>query len=128
MNIYLVLAILAVHFIADFVCQTDWQAKNKSGNFKALIEHTYSYTVVFLIAILLYLLCNIDYLDANVARWLLQFIIVTFVTHTAIDFVTSKINAKLWEQGRTHAFFVSVGFDQLLHYTQLLLTYYFLTK
>lgn len=35
-------------------------------------------------------------------------------------------NPKLWAKGDVHNFFVSVGFDQVLHYTQLFLTYYWL--
>lgn len=39
------------------------------------------------------------------------------------DYFTSRLNSKLWAQGRTHDFFVAVGFDQVLHYIQLILTY-----
>jgi hypothetical protein len=51
---------------------------------------------------------------------------ITFVAHTATDYVTSRINARLWEEKKVHWFFVSIGFDQFLHYTQLLLTYHLL--
>lgn len=51
---------------------------------------------------------------------------ITFITHTFIDYFTSRLNAKLWEKKQVHNFFASVGFDQLLHFVQLILTYKFL--
>ncbi len=76
----------------------------------------------------------------------LYFMVITFIAHTVIDYFTSRLNSKLWAraeywrkrtetdspgypelQGRfVHRFFVSIGFDQLLHFIQLLLTYWIL--
>lgn len=39
-----------------------------------------------------------------------------------------KRNGSLWEQKKVHEFFVSIGFDQLLHYIQLILTFKLLTS
>ena len=51
------------------------------------------------------------------------FVIITFICHTVTDYFTSRLNSKLWAKGDVHNFFVSVGFDQVLHYAQLFLTY-----
>ena len=63
---------------------------------------------------------------------LFLFIPITFVCHWLTDYFTSKVNTGLAiEAKRTtkwHDFFVNVGFDQLLHYIQLFLTYYYLSS
>jgi len=58
----------------------------------------------------------------------LLFMGITFICHTATDYFTSRVNAKLWEKGQVHNFFVSIGFDQYLHYIQLFVTFYYLSK
>jgi hypothetical protein len=54
------------------------------------------------------------------------FVLITFIAHTITDYFTSRLNSKLWQQGKVHNFFISVGFDQVLHYIQLFTTYYLL--
>lgn len=107
-DIWIVLALLAIHFVADFVLQTDWQAKNKSSRCDALLSHTF-----------LYGLCFAPFFGA-------PFALVNFLLHTGIDFVTSRITKRLYEKGRVHDFFVVIGLDQLLHYACLLITYVWL--
>lgn len=80
----------------------------------------------------------------------LLFVLITFVCHTITDYFTSRLNSRLlpetilltftnrdleakemlcYPKGSSHHnFFVSIGFDQVLHYTQLFLTYHFLTR
>ncbi len=108
--------ILGIHWLGDFVLQTDWQAKNKSKNDLALLSHTVTYTATWL----LLFMCGWDTYS------LLTFMCITFVFHTATDYFTSRLNTRLYEEGKIHYFFVSIGFDQILHYIQLILTYYYL--
>jgi hypothetical protein len=54
------------------------------------------------------------------------FWLITFVCHTITDYFTSRLNSRLWAKGDVHNFFVSIGFDQVLHYVQLFTTYYLL--
>ena len=115
-NIYELLAILFIHWVADFVLQTDWQAKNKSKLAEALINHTGVYSFSFLVP-MLFLFSSPSTLSA------LSFVFITWVFHTVTDYFTSRLNARLWKAQRVHAFFVSVGFDQLLHFAQLIFTY-----
>lgn len=116
-----IIAIIVLHWYADFVKQTDWQAQNKSSNNWALSDHVWSYTVVWNWATAIYVLFTGNF-------WMLLFPLITFVCHWITDYFTSRINKKLWEKGDVHNFFVSVGFDQVLHYVQLFLTYYFLSN
>ena len=114
---YLVLWILFAHWVADFLFQTDKMALGKSDNWSDLIDHTATYSVAMWI-----LLPNIGILAS------LAFFFVTFVFHTTQDYFTSRLNKKLWAENKRHWFFVSVGFDQFLHFAQLLITYSLLTN
>jgi hypothetical protein len=115
MVVYLI--IILIHWFADFVLQTDWQAKNKSTDNHALLSHTGVYACVWGIVSLAY------YLATRSSVLVLLFPIITFVVHSIQDYFTSRLNSKLWKEGKIHQFFVSIGFDQVLHYVQLFLTY-----
>lgn len=120
-TILTVLGILFIHWIADFILQTDKMAKGKSKNMEDLLDHTYTYSGVFVIASLIYSIVT--------GNWAMAIIFppITLLCHTVTDYITSRVNAKLWAKGDVHNFFVSVGFDQFLHAVQLLLTFYYLS-
>jgi hypothetical protein len=123
-NIWVVLAILAIHWFADFVLQTDEQAKGKSKNWKDLVSHTFVYSLIWWVVGVVLIDVNIFHPYFEYTRWSLSiFVLLTFGFHTIQDYITSRLNSELWAEGKTHLFFVSIGFDQLLHFIQLLLTY-----
>ena len=107
-----------IHWVADFILQSDEDAKGKSTNNGHLLSHTATYTFVWIAPALWYTLHN--NIDSMLAVYFLG---ITFVLHTVTDYVTSRINSKLWKKGDSHNFFVSVGFDQILHYMQLFITF-----
>lgn len=115
-NLYVYLYLKFAHWIADFVLQTDKMAQNKSKDFKWLLIHTLTYSSVYFVALFPFF----GFLFA------LKFAVITFIFHTLTDFITSRVNSKLWSEGKVHNFFVAVGFDQFLHDVQLILTFYFL--
>ncbi len=128
---YIYLAILFIHWLADFVLQTDAQAKNKSKSNGALISHTLNYSLVWLVigtawSIGSNIYSDFQYLFSWKGVWI--FSGITFICHTITDYFTSRLNARLWAKGDVHNFFVSVGFDQFLHFVQLFLTYHFLFR
>lgn len=47
MNLTIILIIIFTHWVADFVLQTDKQAKGKSKNFEDLFSHTQTYSLVY---------------------------------------------------------------------------------
>ena len=108
--------LIFTHWIADFVCQTDDMAKNKSSSNKWLGKHILAYMGVLSVF-------------AIAAGWTIPgkywmtFVIVNGAAHFAIDFVTSRITSSLWKQQRVHDFFVVVGLDQALHMATLYYTY-----
>jgi hypothetical protein len=121
-NIVIIIYFLLVHWVADFIFQSDWEAKNKSKDNKALLSHTISYSLLWGSGVIgLFYFGNvwIALLGAVI------FSLITFVCHTVTDYITSRINSRLWLAQRVHDFFVSIGFDQVLHYTQLYITYLF---
>ncbi len=124
LTIYILLIVIFIHWIADFILQSDWQAKNKSTNNMALTSHVLNYTLVWVFALILYI---IYYgFEIQFSYWLLLFPVITFVCHWIQDYITSRINTRLYKANKIHEFFVCIGFDQFLHYIQLFLTLYFL--
>ena len=114
--VYKILILVFIHFIADFVCQTDNQAKNKSHDNNALLAHVFTYTGVSMI------LWGFTLVSFSLLQ-IVVFAAITFMFHILTDFFTSRLNAYLWKKNMIHEFFVSVGFDQFLHYCQLFLTF-----
>jgi len=126
-GLYMAFVMIALHWWADFVLQKDEWAKNKSKSWTALLKHTGTYSLVWLMWTLGWLSYQ-HQMHEDVDLMLLWFAPITFVVHTATDAVTSRITSKLYAEGRVHDFFVVVGFDQVLHYAQLFLTYAMLTR
>lgn len=131
MNLIEILSILGIHWLADFVLQTDNQAKGKSKEWLPLLSHTFNYSSIWFSIGTIWSISSNVYTDYSYLFdwWIVwKFSIITFICHTVTDYITSRENAKLWEQGKVHNFFVSLGFDQYLHYIQLFITYWYLTK
>ena len=134
------LAVVWLHFLADFCLQTDKMARSKSTSWRWLTAHCLSYGVPFVI----------------VFGW--QFGMVNVAAHFAIDAVTSRATSRIFKSmlgvpddvcegcaspreahpcpfggygghlfqpdspalarpNRMRYFFMVVGFDQALHYT-----------
>lgn len=121
-SIFVIIGLLITHYIADFVCQTDWMATNKSKSKGPLFVHCLVYTLLFIPFAIL----------ALPVAYILWFLIFTFCLHMYIDSITSKITSRLSAQGKygsktipNFGMFSVIGFDQLLHYLSLIGTYYF---
>jgi len=130
MTLLEIFTILLIHWFADFVLQTDKQAKGKSKNWRDLLSHTLTYSLIWFVIGMYYtwyLVYNHNLSIDGIGFKLILFTLITFIAHTITDYFTSKLNSKLWEKGDVHNFFVAVGFDQVLHYIQLFLTYKLLT-
>lgn len=114
---------MVLHWFADFFCQTEKMALGKSTNLEDLLMHVAAYSGIMSIATLLYVF--IADLSEFHAFKLGVGVAITFVFHLFTDYYTSKAHKLLWDNKKTHEFFTSIGFDQLLHYSQLFLTFYF---
>ena len=114
-SIITVVVILWAHFVGDFILQSDYHAVNKSKSNLALFEHVLFYSLP---------LTLIGFLIPVSIAW----IIANAVMHAAVDYVTSRITSKLWQQNKRHWFFVTIGADQSLHFTCLFVSYLWLVN
>lgn len=117
--IYQFMILLAVHWFADFVLQTHWQAQNKSKNNVALARHVVAYTAVLAVAVML-IFMPIGTIE--VRRWAVVFVALNGALHFATDYCTSRWSSRLYAKQDWHNFFVVIGFDQLIHQITLALT------
>ena len=106
------LALLAVHWFADFVLQTHWQASNKSKRLDALVGHVFVYTSVLGLAS--FFLFAADAISATYKLWF-WFVLLNGALHFATDYFTSRISSRFYAKQDWHNFFVVIGFDQLFH-------------
>jgi hypothetical protein len=111
-----VLFFLFVHWIADFVLQSDKMALNKSTSNYWLGLHVTVYSLATIVLWAgLFLLTGlhvsfIQYVEACLAL---------FIMHFITDYITSRITGKYYRAKKNHEFFVTIGFDQWLHYVQI---------
>jgi hypothetical protein len=132
MNLYIIIAILVGHYVGDFVTQQNNHKINRTNNIyhkiKRYLKHIYPHTLIYsgiltgllLILQIFNLLPFIHYIN------ILWFFIITYISHLLTDlFVTLVVNKHLLKNKR-HKYFVTIGFDQLIHYITLFLTIYFL--
>lgn len=101
--IEMIIAIIWIHFIADFVLQSTYVATNKSRSIKCLIEHGCMYSLPFFILGIKYALINV-------------------VLHISIDFFTSKLTTRFYLREQYRRFWLVIGIDQAIHMTCLILT------
>lgn len=117
-----------IHWVADFIAQTHWQATNKSKNNFALTSHVFSYTWVFFISLILagIILNFLYHSNFLYLHLIIIFVLINGILHWITDYFTSRLNAYLWNKKDVHNFFVSVGADQFIHFTTLSLTFYYI--
>jgi hypothetical protein len=128
MNLGILFVILVLHYVADFVIQTDWQARNKSSRWDALLGHTFTYSMIFFGFAVGYIMVITPLGSQIIDARMLWLPIITFFCHTTTDYITSREVKKQFDKQNYHNGFAIIGFDQLLHYTQLILTYLWLSQ
>lgn len=114
--------ILLLHWIADFVFQTDKMAKNKSSSWTWLLHHVTTYNLVLVVGMVLGSMFTTFVLGHPWPKWVIVFCLLNSTLHFGIDAVTSRITSRLWAMNETHSFFVVIGLDQLLHVSILIAT------
>jgi hypothetical protein len=115
-----IIALLASHFVGDFVLQSDKMAMNKSTSFKWLYVHCLAY----IFALLPFAHLASVGPSIGLGIWWIG----NFAAHFLTDAVTSRITARLYAAGKRHWFFVMIGLDQLIHYSTLIGTWAWLAE
>jgi hypothetical protein len=87
---------------------------NKSKDTMVLLSHCVVYAIPFLFIDIYFLIS--------------YYALLAGVLHFPVDYITSRITSKLYAKKEYHWFFVVIGFDQAIHITTLILTYYWLPK
>jgi len=124
----IVVILLATHFLADFVLQTENMKKNKSEKIGVLVAHVSLYTIsffnVFLLSGLMMIYFSLTVITTqHLFQMALAISIVNGILHYMIDYFTSQLNKWLWNTNRINLFFISIGFDQFLHTGLLILSF-----
>jgi hypothetical protein len=127
------LAIVVIHFIADFIFQAEEWATNKSKSNLALFNHVGTYSLLWLFAscILLGIERPLESTEWYIFNALF-FSVVTFIAHFTTDYFTSRIVSKRFKDGYYGSpipnlgAFTIIGLDQVLHYAQLFYTFKFI--
>jgi cation transport ATPase len=89
--------LVVAHWVADFVMQTPKMAAGKSKAWEPLLAHTATYAALMTVAAQFAYLTRLSggyWFDFDL---IFAFGAITFVTHTATDYVTSRMSRKRWE-------------------------------
>lgn len=103
-SIQVVILLLWLHFVADFVLQSNYVAIHKSKNNLILLKHVLIYGVLFI-------------------PISLKFALINAVFHFVVDYITARMTNIFWRYNERHWFFVTIGLDQVIHLTILILSY-----
>jgi membrane-bound metal-dependent hydrolase YbcI (DUF457 family) len=111
--------ILFSHLVGDFILQSDNIAQKKSNDSAILMLHCFIYILCFFPFCVIYIPKPND---------VVLFSMITLVSHFITDFTTSRMCKYFYKNEDRHNFFVTIGFDQFLHYMQLFLTFLYISK
>jgi hypothetical protein len=111
-------ALLATHWVGDFVLQTNYQAANKSKRLDALSLHVATYMATLFVASLILFGLTLA----------IAFTVINGGLHFATDYFMSRVLSKLREKQDLHPFFIVIGFDQLIHQATLATTLWLLSS
>ena len=123
MNVFILIVVM--HWIADFVFQAEKWSLGKSKTWSPLLKHTATYSSLWLIPV---------WIMTGELIGSFAFVVITFIAHTITDYFTSRVVSKKFAKGYygspipNFGAFSTIGFDQVLHYVQLILTWYLLFR
>jgi len=120
---YQIIWLLFIHWIADFLLQTGKMALNKSKSNKWLFIHVLTYSLTW--GVILLVSQFIQFIDTSLFNILL-FTFFTGAIHFITDFYTSRWTSYLYAKQQYYGFpgfFHVIGFDQWLHYIQIITMY-----
>lgn len=127
----IVIAVLFGHWLADFVLQRNKQKtikdKNLKTKLKKLLNHLVPHSIQYS-AIVTILLMPYGFIGNFNSNWTAYpvFFVLNFITHLLTDLLVTLQNSNYLSRNDRHAFFVSIGLDQFIHYATMALLIYWL--
>jgi len=125
-----VLFILFIHWVADFLLQTENMATKKSTSNYWLTQHVLAYAVgIIPIGLLVFFMGHVTW--AGAILW----VVLNSGLHWLTDYYTSRWTSQLYATKNFYnpnkyfkyfnfpAFFSVIGLDQIIHYSCLFITY-----
>lgn len=121
-----IIFLFVAHWICDFIFQDEDWALNKSTSIGALTAHVATYSSIMLFLTTFYGMV------ASETFYILNYYYftgITFAFHWITDYFTSKIVKRKFETNHygseipNFGAFTMIGFDQVLHYVQLFVTW-----
>lgn len=109
--VLITMALIWLHFIGDFILQSDNVAINKSKSDWVLSKHVFYYMLPFLV---------LTEFTVSFAIWY----VLNYVSHWSTDYVTSRLTSHLYQNNQRHWFFVTIGADQTIHLCFLIASYF----
>ncbi len=92
-------------------------AQNKSHNQFALLMHVLVYGVVLATGLYFMMPKDVELMFFG------MYIAFNVSAHGFVDMITSKITSYLYQKQRLYFFFVTIGFDQLIHTCTLIASF-----
>lgn len=126
LSLFLILWLLFLHYVGDFLLQTEAMALNKHHDNRALASHVLGYLWALWIGLLLYGSVHDRGLTEASTLHIVAFVFLNGFLHWVTDWFTSRWNAELWALPSKRAFFRCVGYDQLVHVSTLVITAWWL--
>lgn len=114
---YLIVYVLFLHFLADFVFQTNWMAAGKYKSWRILSVHVCEYLIVLWIGLAPF-------------KWKYAYCFLNSGIHFFVDAISSRLTHRFYEQMRNpdkrevaqKCFWITIGFDQFIHVAILIST------
>ena len=128
MNLLIISVVLFGHWISDFVLQKNKRKpiRNKKlldrveNLLKYLLPHTLYYSLILTGLVTMLYFFNVF----GTQYWWtsILFFYITFITHFVTDFTITLINSDYLSKNKRHLYFLTIGFDQMIHYILLFWT------
>jgi hypothetical protein len=128
MNLLIIFVVLFGHWLSDFVLQKNKQKPSKDKSLRTKIvktlKHLFPHTLYYSLILtgLVYLLYLLNIFGAQYWWTIFLFFGITFITHFLTDLFITLINSNHLKNNNRHKYFVTIGLDQLIHYTILFIS------
>ena len=124
---YVLVWLMFWHWVSDFLLQPREMVDTKSSSLTMLGGHG----IIYLLGTLLGAVALCAWYpalrnDINSGGILCGFATVNAVAHLVIDFFTSKVNKQFYSEDKMWQMFTTIGFDQFLHISILIITAFWL--